>query len=307
MPAGTRRWVWPLIGVVCLAAAAASAAWAPSLASGGGGSARRGVSWRQIWSGNFAGPAGSGLNANYWKYDTGKGVFGNGEVETMTDSTGNVHVNGHGGLDITALYQGAGWTSGRIQSASSAFGAPAGGEMKVSASIEQPDPADGLGYWPAFWMLGPGSWPQHGEIDILEDVDGRSERSGAFHCGNLTQVNPNGTLGPCDEHTGLSSGLLPCPGCQTSYQTYSVIVDRRNPADEQIRWYLDGHEYFNVHESQVGAGPWDEAVNHGFSIILDLAMGGQYPDEQCGCTTPTSHTTVGATLGVRDVAVYYSS
>jgi hypothetical protein len=51
---------------------------------------------------------------------------------------------------------------------------------------------------------------------------------------------------------------------------------------------------------------WDEAVNHGFSIILDLAMGGQYPDEQCGCTSPTSHTTSGGTMQVRDVAVYYS-
>jgi beta-glucanase (GH16 family) len=288
-----------------MVAAASSAAWAPSLASGGGSSASA-VVWRKVWTGSFAGRARSGVNARYWEYDTGKGVFGNGEVETMTDSTRNVHVDGHGGLDITALYQGTGWTSGRIQSRSSSFGAPAGGEMKVSASIEQPGPADGLGYWPAFWMLGPGSWPQHGEIDILEDVDGYSDHSGAFHCGNLTQVNPDGTLGPCHEHTGLTSGLVACPGCQGSFQTYSVIVDRRHPANEQIRWYLDGHEFFSVRESQVGAATWGEAVNHGFSIILDLAMGGQYPNEGCGCTTPTSQTSSGGTMQVRNVAVYYS-
>ncbi len=286
-----------------MVAAASSAAWAPSLASGGGSASGP---WRKVWSGSFAGPAGSGVNPAYWKYDTGRGVFGNGEVETMTDSTSNVHVDGHGGLDITALWQGPGWTSGRIQSTGGGFGAPAGGEMKVSASIDQPDPADGLGYWPAFWMLGPGSWPQHGEIDILEDVDALSEHSGALHCGNLTRLNQDGTLGPCHEHTGLTSGLLPCPGCQGGYHTYSVVVDRRNAADEQIRWYADGEEYFSVRERQVGARAWDEAVNHGFSIILDLAMGGQYPDEACGCTTPTSQTTSGGTMRVRDVAVYYS-
>src|SRR5262245_32479605 len=87
--------------------------------------------------------------------------------------------------------------SGRIQTTSSDFGAPARGEMAVTASIRQPDPAVGLGYWPAFWMLGPGNWPGTGEIDILEDVNALNMQSGTFHCGNLTQANPDGTLGPC--------------------------------------------------------------------------------------------------------------
>ena len=298
-----RRWIWLLLGVVCVVVAATSADWVPSLASGSGSSG--GVSWRKVWSATFTGPTADGVNTKYWKYDTGTGIYGTGEVETMTSSTGNVHLDGHGDLDITALDQGSSWTSGRIQS-SSLFGAPARGEMKVSASIEVPDPAHGLGYWPAFWMLGPGGWPEHGEIDIMEDVDGLGKHSGAFHCGNLTEVNPDGTLGPCHEHTGLSSGLQVCLGCQASFQTYSVIVDRRKAADEQIRWYLDGREYFSVSESQVGAGIWDEAVNHGFSIILDLAIGGQYPNEQCGCSSPAGQTTSGGTMQVQDVAVYYN-
>ncbi len=153
---------------------------------------------------------------------------------------------------------------------------------------------------------GPAHRRLHGEIDILEDVNGLSDHSGAFHCGNLSQHNPDGTLGPCHEHTGLSSGLRACPGCQSGSQVYSVIVDRRDPADEQIRWYVNGSEFFSVTESQVGAQTWDTAVNHGFSIILDLAIGGQYPDERCGCSTPTSHTTTGATMRVRYVTVYDS-
>ena len=284
---------------MCLLLATTCAACAPTLA------ADTSTSWEKVWSASFAGAAGGGVSTKYWKYDTGDGVFGNGEVETMTDSPSNVHLDGLGDLDITALYQGSGWTSGRIQTLRY-FGAPAGGEMKVSASIKQPDPKDGLGYWPAFWMLGPGTWPAHGEIDVLEEVDGLSEHSGALHCGNLSQPNLDGTFGPCHEHNGLSSGMQPCAGCQSGYHVYSVIVDRRNAADEQIRWYFDGKEFFSVSERQVGAPAWNEAVNHGFSIILDLAMGGQYPDQLCGCVTPTSQTSTGGTMKVRSISVYDS-
>lgn len=259
--------------------------------------------WTRIWEDNFNGAPGSGVDPSVWKYNTGQGVFGTGEIETMTTSPQNVHLDGHGNLDITALGHGQSWTSGRIQTQSSGFGAPAGGEMAVSASIRQPDPADGLGYWPAFWMLGPGAWPGTGEIDILEDVNALSQHSGTFHCGNLTSPNPDGTFGPCHEFTGLSSGLRPAPGGQTGFHTYTVVVDRRNPADEQIRWYFDGSEFFQVNESQVGAPTWTAAVDHGYSIIFDLAIGGSYPDNVCQCTAPDDQTTTGGTMTVRYVTV----
>ena len=261
--------------------------------------------WTLAWSDNFNGPANSSINTGDWKYDTGQGIFGNGEIQTMTSSASNVHLDGRGDLDITALGSGNSWTSGRIQTASSSFGAPAGGQMEVSATIKQPAPAQGLGYWPAFWLLGAGTWPEHGEIDILEDVNALSDHSGALHCGNLTVLNSDSTTGPCHEFTGLSSGLQSCPGCQSGYQTYSVIVDRRNAAAQQIRWYLNGHEFFSVREKQVGTAPWTEAVDHGFSIILDLAIGGTYPNTRCGCQTPTAQTTSGGTMTVRSLSVRY--
>lgn len=263
-----------------------------------------GWGWSRVWLDDFNGPAGTGVNPSVWKYDTGQGIFGTGEIETMTSSTNNVHLDGRGDLDVTALGNGQSWTSGRIQTISSDFGAPAGGEMAVAASIRQPDPSSGLGYWPAFWMLGPGDWPATGEIDILEDVNALSEHSGTFHCGNLNQVNPDGTLGPCHEFTGLSSGLLPCPGCQAGFHTYTAVVDRTNPADEQIRWYLDGRRFFQVSEDQVDQAAWVAAVDHGYSIIFDLAIGGSYPDGVCQCTTPTDQTTSGGTMTVRYVAAY---
>jgi beta-glucanase (GH16 family) len=262
------------------------------------------IPWNLVWYDAFSGRAGSGVNTQNWKYDTGRGIFGNNEIEDMTDSPGNVHLDGAGNLDITALNQDGSWTSGRIQT-TRLFRAPAGRELMVTADLELPDPADGLGYWPAFWLLGAGSWPQDGEIDIMEDVDTLGEHSGTLHCGNITTPNGNGTYGPCHEYTGLTSGLQPCSGCLTGYHTYSVIIDRRDAADEHIYWDLDGQQYFSISESQVGAKVWAQAVDdHGFSIIFDLAMGGAYPDGVCGCFTPTAQTTPRGTLSVDHVGVY---
>lgn len=270
-----------------------------------------GPPWRVAWSDTFNGPAGSGLSQAVWKYDTGRGTFGTGEIETMTTSPSNVHLDGQGDLDLTVLGHGAAgsagatWTSGRVQTRR-LFGAPAGGEMMVTASIRQPDPAQGIGYWPAFWMLGPkpGTWPTTGEIDILEDVNALSVHGATLHCGNLTQRNADGTDGPCHEGYGLGSPLQPCPGCQTAFHTYSVIVDRRVAGNEQIRWYLDGREFFSVSETKVGEVAWTAGVDHGFSIILDLAVGGSFPNARCQCTSPTSVTSSGGTMAIGNVSVY---
>ena len=187
--------------------------------------------------------------------------------------------------------------------------------MEVSASIKQPNPASGLGYWPAFWMLGAGfrssgagtsgtmdcaNWPSTGEIDVMEDVNALSEHSGTLHCG----TDPGG---PCNETTGLGSGLQSCSGCQTGYNTYSVIVNRTNTSNESITWYLNGTAYFTATESQVGTATWQAAVDHGFFLILDVAIGGGYPNGVCGCTSPSSSTSSGAAMSVGYVAVYQTS
>jgi beta-glucanase (GH16 family) len=265
-----------------------------------------GVRWVPVWSDSFTGPAGSGINQQSWAYQTGYGISGSGEIETMTSSPVNVHLDGHGDLDITAVGQGTSWTSGRIRTRST-FRVPAGGEMMVTASIRQPGPPGSIGYWPAFWLLGSGTWPAHGEIDILEDVNGLDEHSGTLHCGNLTGHNPDGTFGPCHEQEGLGSGLQPCPGCQQGYHTYTVVINRRDAARQQVCWYLDGREFFSVSESHVGAAAWQTAFSARFAIILDLAIGGHYPDMACRCSAPTTSTTSGGTMSVQYVTVYRAS
>ena len=153
------------------------------------------------------------------------------------------------------------------------IGAPAGGVVMMQSSIQQPNltTANGAGYWPAFWMLGPGQWPENGEIDIMEDVNALSEVAGTIHCG----TDPGG---PCNESNGIGSGLTGCGGCQTGFHTYSMILDRTNTSNESITFYLDGNQYFSVSESQVGTSTWQAAFDHNLSIIFDLAMGGGFPD-----------------------------
>jgi len=309
---GKRATRWRLRGVLALAviapvialtaamaptASALAAQASPALASPAAVPAPP-SGWSTVFSDDFAGSSGSGIDSQ-WMYDTGAGAsFGTGEIETMTNSTSNVHLDGNGNLDITALGSGSSWTSGRVQTTSANVGAPAGGELEVTASIDQP--TGGLGYWPAFWMLGPGQWPENGEIDIMEDVNSLSELSGTVHCG----VDPGG---PCNEPDGIGSGLVGCSGCQSGYHTYTMILNRTNTAAESITFYLDGNSYFTVTEAQVGTATWQAAFDHNLSIILDLAMGGAYPNGVCNCTTPTSSTASGGTMSVAYVAAYSTS
>jgi beta-glucanase (GH16 family) len=258
------------------------------------------------WSDDFNGAANAGLNTGTWKYDTGPGSsFGTGEIETMTNSTSNVHTDGGGNLVLKALHSGSdpnsGWTSGRVETQSASFGAAPGGVVEMQASIQQPNltTANGAGYWPAFWMLGSTlrtgtTWPASGEVDILEDINSRSSVFGTLHCG----VNPGG---PCNESTGIGSGERACGGCQTGYHTYAVQIDR-SVSPEQIRWYLDGNNYFTVNANQVDATTWSNAVDHPFFIIFDLAMGGGFPAAFGG--GPNGATVSGGQMNVDYVAVY---
>ncbi len=118
--------------------------------------------WATAFSDSFSGHAGSGAGPA-WTYDTGDQYHGKGcqaqwatgEVETDTNSAANVSMDGSRHLNITPVALNGAWTSGRIESVRE-FAPPAGGMMDVSASIKQPDPSSGLGYWAAFWMLGAG-------------------------------------------------------------------------------------------------------------------------------------------------------
>ncbi|GAA2576279.1 hypothetical protein GCM10010435_60460 [Winogradskya consettensis] len=258
------------------------------------------------WSDDFNGAAGTGIDQSLWKYDTGPGSsFGTGEIETMTSSTSNVYYDGGGHLVLQALHSGSdprsGWTSGRVETQAATFGAAAGGVVRMESVLQQPNvtTANGAGYWPAFWMLGAPlrsgvTWPKSGEVDIMEDINGRSSVFSTIHCG----VNPGG---PCNESTGIGSGERACSGCQTGFHDYAVEIDR-STSPEEIRFYLDGANFYTVKATAVDATTWADAIDHPFFIIYDLAIGGGFPDAFGG--GPTAATVSGGKLIIDSVAVY---
>ncbi|MGV9241696.1 glycoside hydrolase family 16 protein [Streptomyces nigra] len=277
-----RRAVVAVLGTLGLAAAAAgvvvpsASASAPTPPSG----------WTQVFLDDFTGPAGSGVNTSNWRYDTGTGYpggpanWGTGEIETMTSSTDNVSLDGNGNLRITPRRDGAGrWTSGRIETNRTDFQPPSGGKLRVEARIQAPNVtgAAAKGYWPAFWMLGAPyrgnywNWPGVGELDIMENTQGMNTVFATMHCGTAPG-------GPCNENSGIG-GNTTCSGttCQAGFHTYRLEWDRSTSVEE-IRFYLDGVNFHTVRANQVDATTWANATNHGYFIILNVAMGGGFPD-----------------------------
>ena len=263
-----------------------------------------------VFGDDFNGAAGTRLNDANWLYDVGTGYpggaanWGTGEVETMTSNSANVSEDGAGHLAITPIRDAAGhWTSARIETRRTDFQPPAGGKLRIEASLQQPNVtgAAAAGYWPAFWALGAPArpvgatnWPSVGEIDIMEDVNGLSSVFGTLHCGPSIP-------GTCNETTGLGSGQVACPGCQTGFPTYGVEWDRSvNP--ETLRWYRDGAVYFSLNKNQVDATSWTNATNHGYFAIFDLAIGGGFPAAFGG--GPTASTRSGVPMLIDYFAVY---
>ncbi|MGW6904169.1 glycoside hydrolase family 16 protein [Streptomyces sp. NPDC054940] len=277
-----RRALLAVLGTLGLVAAAATVgvpsanASAPTPPSG----------WTQVFLDDFNGAAGTGVNTSNWQYATGTGYpggpanWGTGEVETMTNSTNNVSLDGSGNLRITPLRDAAGnWTSGRIETNRTDFQPPAGGKLRIEGRIQMPNVTGTAaeGYWPAFWTLGAPyrgnyqNWPSVGELDIMENVQGLNRVWATMHCG----TNPGG---PCNETTGIGN-YTACPGstCQSAFHTYTMEWDR-SVSPETIRFSADGTQFHSVNASQMDATTWSNATNHGFFIILNVAMGGAFPD-----------------------------
>ncbi|HEY8475024.1 MAG TPA: glycoside hydrolase family 16 protein [Natronosporangium sp.] len=270
--------------------------------------------WTTAFVDDFNGPAGTLPSQTNWRFSIGHGYpggppnWGTGEIAFHTDDPANVSVDGAGNLRITPLRDGNGnWTSARIETNQQDFRPPPGGVMRVEARLQMPNVTGdaALGYWPAFWMLNSpyrsdfGAWPGRGEFDIMENVNGLNNVWGVLHCG----VAPGG---PCDEFNGIGNSR-PCPGspCQSGFHTYRFEWDT-SISPNQLRWYVDGQQYHTISQNQLPADTWNQMTNHaGYFIILNVAIGGGFPDGVAGFPTPTAATVPGRPMVVDYVAVWY--
>lgn len=275
----------------------------PPLASG----------WNLTWYDDFEGATNAPPASSNWIFDTGHSYpggpanWGTGEIQTYTSAAQNVSLDGAGNLRITPVRDGSGnWTSARIESVRSDFKPPAGGAMRIEGSLRLPAAtgAAGAGYWPAFWALGAPyrgnyqNWPGIGELDVMENVNGLNKAWGTLHCG----VAPDG---PCKEFNGLGSSRE-CPGssCQSAFHTYLFEWDA-SVSPNVLRWSVDGVVFHTVSQSQVGEPYWSQMASHaGYFLLLNVAMGGSFPDGVAGGTTPTAATVSGQPMLVDYVRVY---
>ncbi|MEH0819471.1 MULTISPECIES: carbohydrate-binding protein [unclassified Micromonospora] len=269
--------------------------------------------WNLVWSDDFTGGAGTLPSAANWIIDTGTSYpggppnWGTGEIQTYTASATNLAHDGAGNLRITPVRDAAGrWTSARIETVRTDFKPPAGGVLAIEGRIQMPNVtgAQAAGYWPAFWALGSPyrgnyqNWPGIGEFDVMENVNGLNQVWGVLHCGYAPG-------GPCNEFSGLGNSR-PCPGstCQSAFHTYRFEWDA-SVSPQQLRWYVDGQLYHTVGQQQVGEPYWTQMTNHaGYFLLLNVAMGGSFPNGVAGYTTPTASTVSGRSMLVDYVAVY---
>ncbi|MEU7882829.1 glycoside hydrolase family 16 protein [Microbispora bryophytorum] len=270
--------------------------------------------WSLVWSDDFNGTAGTLPSSTNWIIDTGHaypggpGNWGTGEIQNYTSNTANLSLDGSGNLRITPIGSGQNWTSARIETRRTDFKPADGRVLRIEGRIQMPNVTGdaALGYWPAFWALGAPyrgnyqNWPAIGEFDIMENVNGINSVWGVLHCG----VNPGGA---CGETNGIGASRA-CPGstCQSAFHTYRFEWDR-SVSPNQLRWYVDGQQFHSISQSQLDATTWSNMTSHaGYFILLNVAVGGGFPNGVAGFSTPTSATVSGRPMVVDYVAVWQS-
>jgi beta-glucanase (GH16 family) len=222
--------------------------------------------WKLTWSDEFNGPDDTPPDPTKWQVVTGGNGFGNKELEQYTSRPENVHQE-HGNLVITARLEPftgldgipREYTSARLQTKGK-FEQKYG---RFEARIKIPE---GQGMWPAFWLLGNDNsttgWPGCGEIDIMENV---GYEPGKIH-GSIH--------GPRYSGDSPLTGAYSLPAGEKMADNYHVFAIEWDASE--VRFYVDDHLYETQTPDSISSSKrW--VFDHPFFILLNLAVGGQWP------------------------------
>jgi hypothetical protein len=221
--------------------------------------------WTLTWADEFDGPV-SSPDSTKWTLENSGSGFGDGELEFYIPRDTNVRLDGNGLLEIWAhaeSFGGQEYTSARMTSKlSQAYG-------RFEAGIQI---ASGKGIWPMFWLLGANigtvPWPGCGELDIM-DVDG-----------SASEVNYGKVHGPGYSGAQALSKQYPNPGgsLTATFHTYAIEWE-----PSAIRWYIDDQLYeVRTPADLPKGGNW--VFDHPFYVLLDVAVGGDFPGSPDGST-----------------------
>ena len=193
-------------------------------------------------------------DSSKWNYEVGGGGWGNNESQFYTNRDDNSYVS-DGYLTITAKKEslsGYSYTSARLTSKNK-------GDFKYGYIEFRAILPEGLGTWPALWMMPTksvyGGWPNSGEIDIMETTGKNpSYIQGTTH----TTVSQGGGVG----------GATTCPTSTKQWNTYACEWD-----DSGIKFMVNGKTYFTyTHSPSHDSTRWP--FDQEFFLIMNIAMGG---------------------------------
>ncbi len=229
---------------------------------------------RLVWSDDFDGAAGGRPDSSKWRADPGTGP--NNELENYTDHR-NAALDGAGHLVMEARKEVtagsscppdplSGSTTCQYTSARMNTGATFQFTYgRVEARIKVPK---GNGLWPAFWMMGGDfltgrPWPYNGEIDIME-ILGKDVKT-AYSTVHAPAYNGGGGIG----------APYTLPGNADFSDDFHTWVADWN--SKGITYSLDGRTVLTLDKEQVEQtrGPW--IFDHPHYLILNLAVGGDWP------------------------------
>jgi beta-glucanase (GH16 family) len=222
--------------------------------------------WTLVWSDEFKGPDGSRPDPAKWKFDVGGNGWGNDELEYYTNRPENSFIRG-GNLVIQAQEESftgsdhmtRDYTSARLTT--QGLFAQAYGRFEARIKIPR-----GQGLWPAFWLLGNNfgktGWPACGEIDIMENI-GREPFS--IH-GSMHGPGYSADLGITSEYKLPRGGQF--------FDDFHVFAIEWEP--KVVHFFVDQELYATFTPSRLPPGMrW--VFDHPFFIILDVAVGGDWP------------------------------